>query len=713
MMAIHPHIPTSFEPDRSKNVGEIPIQESVSATGGLTYTVPIQLVPGRAALSVNIGMVYSSQGGPGYMGFGWALSGLSMIGEVSYNIYYNTKTEPLKLSKTGQFTLDGMKLVIISENSTEINYQSEQGNIKAVASLSGNTIKYFNVFYPNGLTAIYGYESNTTPQLYYPLTRMEDLHGNRVAYTYTLRNGQYYIAKIEYGGTAALSHYASVEFTYATRTDANTVYSAGKTFVKDWLLNTVVCKSSGTVLRTYSFTYQYANNTALLQKIDCSSSAGSLNPLQFYYGNGSTTAQLVKTTTQLTSWFSNVTVPNLKVSKGKFDYGTENDGLISYPNLNPYYEQFIPGNLFNHSQKEYINLFATNQELLVYQDLATGMSIPNSVLTGTGFVTMFSANIDGESKEEVIKINNYKNGNLDRVEFKVYKSNLYYGLVLSNTYTFDLGNLIQYMVLMPKTVHPKYFYSGDFNGDGKMEILAVSCHNPFGSSSYVSKTYIFDLESGVKRHESTGLNFKIDFAVTSGVNDDILFPVDVDGDGKTDIMHIHDNGTDVYTFDISGTTYTRRLITSNSNLKKADVKYRQLAIGDLNGDGLPDILISPRESYYYYTYVTLPVYAPRYCSNGHEGTYDYGYCSVCYVYMPQSNYCYECYSYLNYQYNYNTGNWEYTCPIHGATVTVTRSEYINNGSTWNAWYSKGNGSLEKKPSLLKISNNTRRLFCRI
>ena len=243
-----------------------------------------------------------------------------------------------------------------------------------------------------------------------------------------------------------------------------------------------------------------------------------------------------------------------------------------------------------------------------------------------------------------------------------------------------------------------------------MEILAVSCHNPFGSSSHVSKTYIFDLESGVKRHESTGLNFKIDYAVPSGVNDDILFPVDVDGDGKTDIMHIHDNGTDVYTFDISGTTYTRRLMISNSNLKKADVKYRQLAIGDLNGDGLPDILISPRESYYYYTYVTLPVYAPRYCSNGHEGTYNYDYCSVCYVYMPPSNYCYECYSYLNYNYNYSTGTWEYTCPNHGTTVTVTRSEYIDNGNTGPRFTVKEMAFLDKKTITFKNTEQNEKII---
>ncbi len=690
-LAIHEHIPTSFEPDRAKNVGEIPIQSGVSVTGAMNYMVPIQIAPGRATLPVSVSLAYSSQGNSGFMGFGWSLGGLSLIQELSTNIYYNTKTEPLKLSKAGQFVLDGMKLVKLSENSTQITYQSEQGNIKVTAYLSGSNIKYFNVFYPNGSSAIFGYESNTVQQLYYPLTRIVDIHENRVQYTYTLRNGQYYISKIEYGGTASLAHFASIDFTYATRTDVNTVYSAGQTLTKDWLLTSIVCKSSGSALRTYAFTYQYANNTALLQKIDCSAGGGSLNPLQFYYGNGSTTAQLVKTTTQLTSWFPNTSVANLKVSKGKFDYGTDNDGVISYPNLNPYYEQFIPGDLFNHSKKEYINLFATDQKLLVYQGLQDAMASPSvEILTGAGFVNMLSADIDGKPGEEVIKINNLKNGTQDRVEFRIYKANLYAGLALTNTYTFDLGELLTWF--NTRSVHPKYFYSGDFNGDGKMEILAVSSHNPLGNTGYVSKTYIFNVESGIKRHESTGLNFKIDYAVLSGVNDDILFPVDIDADGKTDIMHIHDNGTDVYTFDISGTTYTRRLIASNTNLKKADVKYRQLAIGDMNADGLPDILISPRESYYYDTYITLPVYAPRYCSNGHEGTYSNGSCSTCGIYMPESSYCYECNSYLND---------EYTCPNHGTTVTVTHSEYVDNGNTWSAFYCKGNGVLDKKTITFK------------
>ena len=58
--------------------------------------------------------------------------------------------------------LDGMRLIKISENATTINYESEQGNIKVKAFLSGDVVKYFEVFYPNGTKGIFGYASNTS-----------------------------------------------------------------------------------------------------------------------------------------------------------------------------------------------------------------------------------------------------------------------------------------------------------------------------------------------------------------------------------------------------------------------------------------------------------------------------------------------------------------------------------------------------------------------
>jgi len=52
---------------------------SVSPNGASTYTVPIQIPPGVAAMEPNLSLVYNSQTGDGIAGQGWQLSGLSIV----------------------------------------------------------------------------------------------------------------------------------------------------------------------------------------------------------------------------------------------------------------------------------------------------------------------------------------------------------------------------------------------------------------------------------------------------------------------------------------------------------------------------------------------------------------------------------------------------------------------------------------------------------
>ena len=59
------------------------------------------------------------------------------------------------------FVLDGLRLIKISENASQIRYESEQGNIKAVAYISGTLVKYFEVFYPNGNKGVFGDINNS------------------------------------------------------------------------------------------------------------------------------------------------------------------------------------------------------------------------------------------------------------------------------------------------------------------------------------------------------------------------------------------------------------------------------------------------------------------------------------------------------------------------------------------------------------------------
>lgn len=129
----------------------------------------------------------------------------------------------------------------------------------------------------------------------------------------------------------------------------------------------------------------------------------------------------------------------------------------------------------------------------------------------------------------------------DQVTFTVYRSNLYTGLgkLYSRTYSFPT---VYKDADGKKSIQPKFYYTGDFNGDGKMEILAVSVHQPFGDTSKPSKCYIFDLPNNKILYQGHVLPFNVEFVGVQQLDPkaaanhtDKLLAMDYDGDGKTDV----------------------------------------------------------------------------------------------------------------------------------------------------------------------------------
>lgn len=600
------HVPDAVTLDYGKAVGQIPIQSGTSPTGAKTYTVPIEVYPGVKGFNPNISLSYNSQQGNGIAGMGWAVSGIPMISRSGKSVYYDGESRGVS-AVGGEFVLDGMRLIKLSETGNSIIYESEQGNIKVIAHVSQSSVPYFltyyfEVFYPDGSKGVFGYSSNLGTlytSLYYPLISLSDPKGNQINYTYTYADNHYRISGISYNG-------ASVEFQYQTsRPDPVISYSGGSKATENCLLQKVVSKFGSSVLGTYDLSYTTQDYRSFLTQIGYSAENNSFNPLRFYYGSGYIADAYTTSETQLTEWYTADNPAMIKVAKGKFDYDSGADGLISLPNRNPYWKHYLHSTAFRHSENMFKNQYNENgdEKIFLYAGLKDSWASPMpNLTTGTGFVDILCADIEGQQEEYVIKVNNWVLNDKDHVTFNVYRSNLYSGLARLYTRTYDFPTVYT-DAKGNKSIQPKFYYTGDFNGDGKIELLAVSCHQPFGDTTKPSICYLFDLAGNRIIYQGNVFNYNVDFVgvqqtdpKAAANNTDKVLIMDYDGDGKSDICHVNENGVNIYTFDVSGTTVSPRKVTTYEDLKKADLAYRDLLLGEFNGDGLVNLLVSPQSN---------------------------------------------------------------------------------------------------------------------
>ena len=427
------HVPNSISLSQSNEVGQIVINSGTSSTGARTYEVPIDVYPGMRGFNPQLSLSYNSQQGNSVMGVGWSASGLPMIARGGKTMYYEGKSQGIVMDNSDAFMLNGIRLIKTSTASSNILYESEQGNIKVKGYVSGNIMKYFEVFYPDGNKGIFGYPNGSQNYLYYPLISLTDLKGNKISYSYSFSNNHYNIVNISYNG-------ASVEFNYQTSRPDPILYFAGGLKVNEpRLLQSITCKLGSTILGTYTLKYTTQNNKSLLTQIDYTASGKSYNPLLFYYGRGNVASNYTKSTTQLYEWYVADNPSMIKVAKGKFDYDSGADGLIALPNLNPYWKHYRNSTMFRHSQNRFDNMYTGEEKIFLYAGLKDSWASPMpNLFTEKGFVDIVCADLEGKQEEYVIKINNSVVSNNDQVVFHVYRSNLYSGLskLYTRTYNF-------------------------------------------------------------------------------------------------------------------------------------------------------------------------------------------------------------------------------------------------------------------------------------
>lgn len=472
-LELQPHIPKFYNINKSHAVGEIKYMTKVDHSGAMTMTIPIEMPPNSKGSSPQVGLSYNSNAPNGVVGIGWSISGLSQINYTNKSIYYDGKAEGIKYNIDAAFILDGIRLIKLSSNATSITYQTEQGNIKVVATISGPILKYFTVYYPNGSVAIYGNtDSMSSITSSYPLTKIYDLHGNTINYIYTYTNRYYRLDKITYGQLQQIS----VEFTYSNSRssyDIPTLYVGGYPITYNDILSRIETKYNGVSMNIYQLNYSTISKASLLSKIECSHGGKTLNPLIIYYGDNQQNESFSKTNTQMMEWYNFTTANQLRVTKGKFEYGSEDDGIITLPNKASFVEHYKHSTAFRHSENWIYNDYKGDEKIIISTGLSGDLArFCPTLKTEAGFLDIFCGDLDEFEGEEIIKVNSNISGNLEKLDFHVYTPNLYTGIAKKYTRTFYLNSLLDYRGR--KSITPQFFYTGDFNGDGKMDILAVS-----------------------------------------------------------------------------------------------------------------------------------------------------------------------------------------------------------------------------------------------
>lgn len=587
----------------SYDVGAIPLQYGVSPTGARTYSIPIATAP-DIKYAPSLAMVYNSQSGYGYGGYGWDLGGLSQITLAGKTLYYDGTIKAADAADTSAvFMLDGVRLVRNDDSATSSAFPlvTATGHILAApVKNAAGYVRYFTVLYPNGVSATYGSESlNLNSQmLSYPMVESVNLDGDKIQYVYSFNStdGSSILTSVRYGFDSSGNASGSIE--WQSTDDQYYQYYAGKKLWRKPRIDNLVSIIDGEVIRYYSLIYSWRAGTPLLTSVSLSKSNQYLPPLEFTYGPesphvGSDSIKVSKSL-QLSSY---VVSGSWYYKRGKFVLGNYNDGILMYPIRTNY---SISASGSNKYQSVYDALPSVH--ILTAASVVDLTDVDTSISAGIGLQVIELADCDGDGVDEIVQVQ-FGSTDAEGTYYTITK----YGfdsdgsVLTKGSFQVKLPGYVRYRNLnnSPMSPYRRAYYWGDFRGDGKNQLLAISYSTNGNGIDYDQpQTCYFsliDLDTGDVITEQTQVSL---FSFPFG-SDRTIYCIDVDGDGQTELCHATPNGTYVYKLhstDVFILDKTIPLLTDT--VIDSDSTY----FTDINGDGYIDVIKASQYSSYWQLY---------------------------------------------------------------------------------------------------------------
>lgn len=595
-------------------VGAIGGTVDVSALGGATYTIPIQVPEGINGIQPNLSIVYNSQSGDGLLGWGWNLEGLSVITRTRVSEYYDGSVNGIDLTGK-EFALDGQRLLPVNYYYNDsIEFRTEvDGMTKIVAYYKESSLKvwYFKVWFSDGTIAYYGNSTDSKVMLQeednvcvWLLKRLEDRDGNYMTYHYNTGGAHYYLETIKYTGNsnAGFGPMFIVNFNYEPRSSENVEMSfIGKNDLKmNVLLKSIEIKKWKKedyipVLIKYNFKHfaRKDSNGSFgryiydrLDTIKCSYFDNSFNPAKEYaynptvieYGtypdifNGNTNPPFTEGyKTAICTSNSNY------LSNQKFVGDLNGDGLSDM--ITPH----------NEDTKSYVCLyFNKGNTKSIYQPGTIDFDVQEILVCDKlhpKITWIYVCDFNGDGLDDFLVFYQEDNSIAYFKVFKAYKSKIDENGVYQ-------AECVGYYNCGPGQT-PSGVYIGDFMGRGKDDII-VEINSGFQGNDYPFRYYEYVEENGIGTMKCTiadqnlhpGIpDWKIPyFRYTTG---------DFDGDGKTEIWAAAENGEGYfYKIQCNGDSYYQWAFKTFSNYLLTPFA------GDFNGDGITDLLMNAGNNWY-------------------------------------------------------------------------------------------------------------------
>ena len=506
-------------------------------------------------------------------GYGWSVAGLPCISLIPRTKYYDGYSAAADVNGPNpSFALDGIPLVESEEyavGTTGYPFKTARGHVRVKRTIAG-----FEALYPDGSRAAFGIGEagpNSSLQVSYPVTEMEDIYGRRMEISYLFDNGMFYPDTIRYDMSNVEP--SRIIFSYDNRTDHVDMYYASSPVSMRKLLKSIKSEVDGEELRTYTLVHSDRDYVSALDSLKCTLGGENLSPLSFSYGvPGQNTNFTQGQTVQLPLAASESPYGKL-FSRGKFLQDSYNDGVL----ITPWYENY--GATFTSGDGEHSqcgSLYDAGVRVTLLPDLTQSAEM-KSIAVGAGFQEIQALDIDCDGTDEIVKLNFISVvGDSTVLGVTTYKLNTILSELDSTFFTVKvLGRVNDAGFISPQR---RFYRYGVFRQDGSCCLLTTGFAKDHTGAYQNGYSALVDLRAGVVLTEEEL------FEINPG-EDFQLFVADLNGDGISEICHVDEDGMNVYRYD-NGHIVLSAIYTDITSSDISDGYH----LTDLNGDGLTDIV---------------------------------------------------------------------------------------------------------------------------